>query len=67
MPARSKPLTPEQQAAIYDVYTRAAGSLVPETVKPTMKSLALQYQVSVSVIHRAIHNEAYRRGLMPIA
>lgn len=60
---KSKPLTQQQVSQIYDLYNnQQASSLVPESKPPTMLSLARSYGVSISVIHRAIHNEAARRG-----
>lgn len=61
---KSEPLTLAQQALIYAAYS--CPSLLPDQPldQPavTMASLAKQYKVSISVIHRAIHNEAFRRG-----
>lgn len=61
---KSKPLTQQQISQIYDLYNNQQANypLTPESKPPTMLSLARSYGVSISVIHRAIHNEAARRS-----
>lgn len=59
---KSKPLTQQQIAQIYDLYSSQQPNLTAESKPPTMLSLARSYGVSISVIHRAIHNEAARRS-----
>lgn len=52
-------LTPEQVTQIYEAYTQTQTQQAPT---PTMQALALLYNVSVSVIHRAIHAEHRKRA-----
>lgn len=54
--SKSLPLTPAQQDQIYYLYTQ----VLP---KPTMSFLATTYGVSISVIHRTLHAQAFSRGL----